>query len=101
MELNDDFIFYIPNSFTADGDGRNDDFGPVVKGADEYGYRMYIYNRWGEIVFDSYHVNIRWSGEDIKSGKMCNPGVYVWRIELYDIINFKRKEFFGNVTLVR
>ena len=101
IELKDDFLFYMPNSFTADGDGVNDLFGPVVHGADQFGYKMEIFNRWGELVFQSTNLNINWDGANIDSGNYCEPGVYVWRVEVNDLINFKRKEFFGNVTLVR
>ena len=101
IEFKDDFLIYIPNSFTADGDGRNDEFRPILKGADEFGYKMEIFNRWGELVFESTNQNINWDGVHYKTADMCNPGVYVWRLEVNDIINFKRKEFFGNVTLLR
>ena len=101
IEFKDEFLVYIPNSFTADGDGRNDVFRPILRGADEFGYKMEIFNRWGELVFESTNQNINWDGVHYKTADMCNPGVYVWRIEVNDIINFKRKEFFGNVTLVR
>ena len=62
---------------------------------------MEIFNRWGELVFQSTNLNINWDGANIDSGNYCEPGVYVWRVEVNDLINFKRKEFFGNVTLVR
>ena len=101
IEFKDDFLIYVPNSFTADGDGRNDEFIPILRGADEFGYKMEIFNRWGELVFESTNQNINWDGVHYKTADICSPGVYVWRIEVNDIINFKRKEFFGNVTLVR
>ena len=67
----------MPNSFTADGDGVNDLFGPVVRGADQFGYKMEIFNRWGELVFQSTNININWDGANIDSGNYCEPGVYV------------------------
>ena len=51
--LTDEVLFYVPNSFTPNNDGQNDEFIPVLTaGYDrERGYEFRIYNRWGEEVF--------------------------------------------------
>ena len=101
VNLKDDFIFYIPNGFTADGNSKNDQFGPIMKGAHENDYSMTIYNRWGELIFESSDINSRWDGKHMVTGNLCPLGVYVWKIQLRDIINQEDKSFIGNVTLVR
>lgn len=101
ISIKDNFIFYAPNAFTPDGDGKNDLFGPIVHGVDEYSFRMYIFNRWGELIYESYNENIKWDGTNLKDNKMASPGVYVWKVELYDEINNEAKSFIGNVNLVR
>lgn len=101
ISIKDNFIFYAPNAFTPDGDEKNDLFGPIVHGVDEYSYRMYIFNRWGELVYESYNENVKWDGTNLIDNKMSSPGVYVWKVELYDSINNEPKSFIGNVNLVR
>jgi large repetitive protein len=101
ISIKDNFIFYAPNAFSPDGDTHNELFGPVVHGVNEYSFRMYIFNRWGELVYESYNENVKWDGTNLKDNKMSSAGVYVWKIELYDEINNEAKSFIGNVNLVR
>lgn len=100
ITVKDDFIFYIPNSFTPDGDGRNENFGPVIKGASD-DYQFAIYNRWGELIFERTDNLDRWNGEHLRTGIACSQGVYVWKVTLNDEINNEKKEYIGNVTLLR
>jgi gliding motility-associated-like protein len=68
---------YIPNAFTPNNDGRNDTFKPVSKCNLSF-YRMFIYNRWGEKLFESDDVNNGWDG---KRNGVPSPGdVYVYKI---------------------
>ena len=62
---------------------------------------MYIFNRWGELVYESYNENVKWDGTNLIDNKMSSPGLYVWKVELYDSINNEPKSFIGNVNLVR
>lgn len=61
----------IPNVFTPNGDGINDNFYPF--GKDIQTYQMTIFNRWGEIVFEGE--NTPWDGR-FRNGKMGNDGTY-------------------------
>ena len=100
ITIKDDFIFYIPNSFTPDADGRNDDFGPIINGANK-NYDFSVFNRWGEMLFSKDNNNLRWDGKHFKTGNILPKGVYVWKVEVFDEINQENKEFIGNVTLLR
>jgi gliding motility-associated-like protein len=90
---------YIPNAFTPNDDGENDYFRPyapvgIVK-------KMYfaVYNRWGEVMYESDNINDRgWDGTYL--GKKLPPDVYVYWFEAtcIDEEKFSQK---GNVTLVR
>ena len=42
----------------ADGDGRNGEFSPILRGADEFGYKMEMFNKWGELVLETTNPNI-------------------------------------------
>lgn len=69
--------YKLPNVFTPNGDEFNDLFGPYpykfVKEVD-----MYIYNRWGQIVYQTNDPDINWNGRDQKNNKMLSPGVYFY-----------------------
>ena len=60
----DEVLFYVPNSFTPNGDGQNDSFIPVLTaGYDRsQGYEFNIFNRWGELVFSSVSPGEGWDG---------------------------------------
>ena len=52
--INDELIFYVPNTFTPDGDTYNQTFQPIfTSGYDPLVFSMLIYNRWGELLFES------------------------------------------------
>eukprot|EP01029_Cantina_marsupialis_P000987 TRINITY_DN107_c0_g4_i3.p1 TRINITY_DN107_c0_g4~~TRINITY_DN107_c0_g4_i3.p1 ORF type:complete len:1593 (-),score=279.76 TRINITY_DN107_c0_g4_i3:4486-9264(-) len=89
------YRIFVPNAFTPDGDGVNDVFGPVITG-DITGQdiEMYIYNRWGELIYEFTDFGNGWDGT--YKGRMANTGVYVWVM----IINGKAKQD-GTVSLIR
>ena len=86
---------FIPNAFTPNGDGRNDKFEAIM----DYGYRinsMYIFNRWGQIVFSG--LDGIWDGSF--DGKQCEIGSYFYRISFGCILGGE-VERTGDITLVR
>ena len=89
------FNFYIPNSFTPNGNLINDSFGPVgdiFKNCKRY--KFSIYNRWGERIFFSNNVSEKWDGDNAQSG------LYLWHLEIEDSVGevIKRN---GEVNLYR
>ena len=73
-----ELVFFIPNAFTPDGDGSNDVFGVVGPQTDDF--LLQIFNRWGEMVYESKHVDQRWTGNH-QMGEYSVPyGVYVYRL---------------------
>jgi gliding motility-associated-like protein len=92
---------YLPNAFTPDGDGLNDVFVPVVRYDFVATYHMYIFNRWGQMIFESSDMQQGWDGT--YKGKQAMGGVYVYRID-YSVSGSqsqKSKTLTGNVVLVR
>jgi gliding motility-associated-like protein len=87
---------YVPNSFTANQDGENDDWIPVVTGFKTIEVR--VFNRWGEEVFMTDDLSIKWNGT--YQGKDCPFGTYSWRIDARDV-NDELVIKWGHVTLVR
>ncbi len=93
-----EFTFYFPNSFTPDEDGINDEF--CGEGRNILSYEMFIYNRWGELVFYSDDINKRWNGALKGSGEVVQQDVYVCVFDITDIGKNKHN-YIGNVTLVK
>ena len=100
ITLKDNFLIYTPNAFSPNGDSRNDTFYPILNGEVDQSYKLYVFNRWGELVFDSYYIQNEWNGEDL-NGNLCKEGVYVWKLILQDAIDPSEKVYYGNVTLLR
>jgi gliding motility-associated-like protein len=74
-------IYYIPNAFTPDGNEFNQTFQPIfTTGFDPYNFNLTIYNRWGEVVFESNDPTIGWDGTS-KNGAYVQSGTYTWRIK--------------------
>jgi gliding motility-associated-like protein len=95
-----DCYLNIPNSFSPNGDGLNDYFLPrELLSSGLSSFTMNIYNRWGENIFTTNKIDGR--GWDGKYNSENQPvGVYVYIIEAR-FVNNVRKEFKGNVTLLR
>lgn len=71
--------FFIPNAFSPNTDGLNDIFKPVFDCAPSPAYYQFrIYDRFGEVVFESDKVNVGWDGK--KNNMQFPLGVYVWMI---------------------
>ena len=92
--------YYIPNIFSPNDDGVNDYFS--VFGSDLETLRLSIYDRWGNLIFESNSINAQWDGRF--QGKPVLPGVYVWVAEiggyLEDGTPFSTVES-GSVTVLR
>ena len=69
----------IPNVFTPNGDGKNDDF-HIDDLCELPGFNIVIYNRWGRIVFESDDVLFRWNGTDEK-GNAVSDGTYYYLMD--------------------
>jgi len=88
--------FYIPNSFTPNADGYNDEFAPI--GYSVAGYNLNIFNRWGQSVFTSSGLFDKWNGTDT-SGDQLPDGVYVYQLKVLNDPENKIRT--GTVTLLR
>lgn len=109
--------YVLPSVFTPNGDGRNDLFHPCdstttdelqKKNCPPYknvqSVNIKIYNRWGNIVFESDDINVNWDGKEQKSKKDCPDGVYYYtaKVTFYRIRpNAPAVELHGTVQLIR
>lgn len=62
ITVREELTIFIPNAFSPNGDGLNDEFKPIGTEISEEGYSLYIYNRWGEMVFSTTNLHQGWDG---------------------------------------
>lgn len=95
------YSFAVPNAFTPNGDGLNDDFG-ILSPSNLPVFDFFIFNRWGQNVFSSNDQNEKWDGK--YNGELSPQGVYIWKAKYqYRIegIGSELNEEAGTVTLIR
>ncbi|MCW3076788.1 MAG: hypothetical protein JWO32_1397 [Bacteroidetes bacterium] len=92
-----EFRFWIPNTFTPDGNLLNDYFMPIAIGVIDYDFE--IYTRWGEHIFTTHNPKQGWDGH--YKGKPCQEDVYVWRINFKNVVNHKDEVHYGHVLLLK
>jgi hypothetical protein len=90
--------FYMPNAFTPNGDGLNDNFGPAPMGGIAELDFFRIYNRWGQLVFETRNITQRWDGTF--KGKAQDTDNYVWELRGRNRMG-QEKFLKGNVLLIR
>jgi len=76
LEIIPDIVFYVPNTFTPDDDEHNQTWKFYVEGIDQMGFHLSVYNRWGEIVWETYDTAGEWNG--MYGDQLVQPGVYSW-----------------------
>ena len=97
IEIDNDVLIYVPNAFTPDDDEYNQNFTPIISSL-IVSYHLTIYNRWGEILFESYDKSVGWDGT--YHNERVQDGVYVWEIVVStDGTNKLVKN--GHVTIIR
>jgi len=98
--VQEDIIFYVPNSFTPNDDDFNGVFIPIItSGIDTKDYAFSIFNRWGELVFEAKEISEGWDGT--YKGVRCQDGTYTWSLKFKSKYNDGVFEHNGHVTLVR
>ena len=98
IEIIPEYTFFIPNSFTPNGDGINDTFGAY--GLEISTYNLTIFDRWGKLIFESNNLAIPWDGKVDNGKTIAQNDVYNWIIQVRDIFN-QTHNYIGRVTLVK
>jgi gliding motility-associated-like protein len=95
----ENFSIYIPNTFTPNGDGINELFYPVFYSALPENFEFLIFNRWGQLIFQSKEIDAIWDGT--YNGSLAPEDVYIWKINytLFNETGTNRQT--GHVNLVR
>lgn len=91
-----DHVIYIPNSFSPDGDGINDEFVIFSTGVSLRDFDMMIFDRWGNLIFHSEDMFISWDGK--YNNNVVQNGVYHYRLLYRDKTNLLHEKF-GCITV--
>ncbi|CAG5085921.1 PKD domain-containing protein [Parvicella tangerina] len=96
--ISEEFIVYVPNAFTPDGDEVNNEFVPIISGIIPDSYEFMVFNRWGELIFQTQIVGDGWDGT--YKNVMSQEDVYVWKLKVEDQVG-ESHEYIGHVTLIK
>jgi len=110
IEIYDEHRFYMPNAFRPNQDHW---YYPKGIGIEEEGYYFAIYDRWGEIIFETTDYPIGtdqvdrlgeieggWNGKYLNNAKLVQADLYVWYVTLVDVNGYQR-EYSGWVNVIR
>ena len=100
VQVKQKLLMYVPNTFTPNDDLFNNSFTPVVTaGFQEATYEFLIFNRWGELIFQSNTIGEGWDG--MYRGQPVTDGTYIWVVKLMPFDETEVKEFRGHVNVLR
>lgn len=74
-----DVLIYVPNTFTPDGNQYNNMWKPSIIGLSDDGYELLVFNRWGELVWETQNLQEAWDGT--YKNVRVKEGTYVWKLE--------------------
>lgn len=81
----DDCTYYdLPNVFTPNNDGMHDLFQPFFPYYFVEKINIQIFNRWGQLMFETEDPDINWDGRNYKNGKIVSDGVYFYICDVYE-----------------
>jgi len=101
VEVEGALDIYIPNAFSPNDDGINDFFEVITQNTDPSYFRLMIFDRGGQIVFETNRVEDTWDGKDMRSGKPLRNGIYQYKLTARDRFQSRSQERTGHITLVR
>ncbi len=90
---------YFPDAFTPDGNGRNESFGAIGNTAAVGSYQLRIYNRWGQLIFQTSDPNRKWDGT--LNGKKLGSQSFAWFATYTISATQSRKQQKGTITVIR
>jgi len=99
VDISSEVVIYVPNTFTPDGDQFNQTWKVIIDGIDPYDFDLLIFNRWGEVVWESHNAKVGWDG--IYNGQPAVEGTYIWTIRAKAEFSDKKYTYKGNLNLLR
>ena len=105
IRLTNPLVFWVPNTITPDNDEHNQAFLPVFPDPGLVKeYKLLIFDRWGEIVFESNDIEVGWDGYykqmDQYGIQKVQDGTYIWQIKYIDIYSEPHDEI-GHISVLK
>lgn len=102
IHVEENVIYYVPNTFTPNDDEKNQVFKPILSQGFKPGtYQLRIYNRWGQLIFESRDAEVGWNGDYGPSSINCQSGTYTWVLNFQVLQTQEDKEITGHVNLIK
>ena len=92
-------FFYVPNTFTPDADEHNQNWFIILSGVDPLSYSLRIYNRWGEVIWESFDIDAKWDGT--YRNLDVPEGTYTWQLEYRRLSEANKNTETGHINLLR
>ena len=101
IEVDYHFSLFVPTAFTPNQDGKNERFRITGVGMNPNAFRMWIFDRWGQAIYETNNMDYGWDGSWHGSAPGAAPaGVYAYKIEV-DEMDGTPRDFLGKVVLIR
>jgi gliding motility-associated-like protein len=95
------FTFFIPNTFTPDGDGINDGFMAKGVGIDETDYDLWVFDRWGNLIWHTEIWGEAWDGRANGGANIAQIDTYVWKVHVREKESGIKHNYIGHVNIVK
>lgn len=99
VEVQPEVLLYAPNTFTPDGDEHNGSWRVFIDGIDPSQFNLTIYNRWGQLIWESLDPEAPWDGT--YQGQLVPSGVYNWKLTASDAMDGEAYQWTGHVNIMR
>ena len=100
IDFPEEVVYFIPNTFTPNGDEFNNVFKPIfTSGYDPQNYLFTIYDRWGQVVFESKNPTVGWDGT--YGDKLLGNDTFVWKLGFKEKVTDNEHHNTGHVNLVK
>lgn len=102
VHVEDEFLVHVPNAFSPNGDGINEEFRVLGNDLSPDEFQLVIFDRWGREVFFSTDRDVPWRGAlGAGEGEILPQGVYAWRLNVRSLQTLQKRIIMGHVTLLR
>ena len=82
IEILEDVLIFVPNTFTPDGNELNNTWNIIASGIDIMEFNVLIFNRWGELIWESKDVSVGWDGTYLN--RKVKSDIYTWKLSVKD-----------------
>ena len=99
VRIVNDVVLYAPNTFTPDADEHNQTWEFYLSGVDPYDFKVQIFNRWGELIWESRDLSASWDGT--YNGKTVASGMYTWSMKCVNTVDNEHLNYYGHINVIR